>query len=401
MRLLRSLRRFAMVAALSIVGSSAFAAEVAAPAAVALQRQMVADPFANTDAMSVLVPEGWKMQGHVNWDFRRVDYCQMDIAVFDPASGSGIVFYPDATFYDGVRESYVQQMAPVMGVASAMKNAQAQFPDGTRKGIGQTAEIRKLPASPADYVHDFLLPRVRRDIDGAKDLKLIEVIDLPKYAQARIAQLAANGVDPAGATCTASAIRCSYTSPEGLAVQEQFVCVLLALPTVVKGDPFRAWVAEVVSMRAPADHFDAALPLLNTIQCSRERQPQWFSFCLAINDEVLKNQQAITATIMDNTNRTLQNMRDSARRVSADTSDRIRAKFADQQKVKAQASENYLNYVKGEQQYNLPGGSGRVTLPAGYKFNYLSTGGRIVSTNDPTYRPPADPKTSWEQLQPR
>ncbi len=90
-------------------------------------------------------------------------------------------------------------------------------------------------------------------------------------------------------------------------------------------------------------------------------------------------------------------MHEAAVQQSKDTSDRIRQNFANQQAAKADGQERFMHYVTDTNKYRQPDGSS-ITLPS-HRYQYEDNHGTIIGTDDPTYRPPIDPSTSWTLIE--
>ena len=75
--------------------------------------------------------------------------------------------------------------------------------------------------------------------------------------------------------------------------------------------------------------------------------------------------------------------RNLARQASGEVSAKIRSDFASQQRDKAEAHEQFMHYVNNTASFASNGGP-TVTLPSGYKYNYVTPQGGL--TFKPTIR---------------
>ena len=90
-------------------------------------------------------------------------------------------------------------------------------------------------------------------------------------------------------------------------------------------------------------------------------------------------------------------MHDAAMQQSKIVSDSIRQNFANQQAAKADSQERFMHYVNDTNKYRDPHDGSMITLPSN-KYVYEDNHGDIIGTDDPTYHPPVDPGTSWQQM---
>ena len=353
-----------------LLTSAVLAADAAPPDALILRREAVFDPFAQMDAFTILVPDGWKMQG--------------------PVRG----------YVDGVREASIAAAAPGIGIQKATEIAERFQSEG--KDWMFRCQIRRQAASPREYVRLFTVANDRPDIAAAKDVVITAEMNLPELAQATVDEKRAAAPVFKDCQCRASRFRITYTSPEGKAMEEQFVCILLNYPLGEGRGAITGWTASVSSYRAPAGQLDRVLPLMATVETSVMRQLPWFSFNLQMQQAIFQarldaQRQGMQQMALDNAEHQ-KRMRNMAREASNDMSDRIRNRFKNEQAAKAESHHQFMNYVRDKQDYVNPRDSSRMTLPAGYRFNYVSNTGAVVSTNDATYHPPVDPKTSWDLM---
>ncbi len=371
---------------------AASAPAVAAPAAggaappadtLMMRPQMLVDPYPKMNAVSVLVPDKWKLGGQINWVPQGTSVL-VDMAVFDPAQHAAWRSYPRFTYLAGVREAAIRQFPPMRA------QYEKTLADGTPQGPG---EIRTLARSPREYVEKVLVPRLRKDIAAASDVKVTAEKDLPEFAKAQAA-----AAFPAQPTAAASKFRVTYTASDG-PVEEEFVCTLYTLPVGFGPNAWTMWFCDVTSCRAPKDKLDALMPTFATISNSVTVQLPWQNFVTQIGEMAVKLKKAKTDQMIRDSSAHLQVMNDMARQTSAEVSDRIRNNFAEQQKGKAQAHEQFMHYVDNTSSYSNPNDGSRVTLPGNYKYQYVNNRNEIIQTNDPAYQPPADPNTSWQPMQ--
>ena len=362
------------------------------------------------DAATLLVPEGWKLESRVNWVAGIDGLVKLDVAVSDP-SGRGVArFYPRLVFIDGVREAAIRTDQ----TGGAMRQFyETNLAEGKRfNGVGN--EIRRQPPTPRQYLQQFVLPRLRPDLAEARDLKVVSEKDLPDYAKA-----VAAGVG-AGSQSRASRIRVTYTpnaagaagsgSGSGAAagagaagaeaVEEEFVCTLTATRIGAGPNSYTQWFGDADSYRAPAGKLDALLPTFAVVRGSLAPELPWFNLVQQIGQMLVNAEKDKLQRMIDDTAARMDALHAYARRAGAEVSQRIRDNFERQQKVKADQHDRFMDYVNDVQAYRNPNDGSTLKLPAGYRYAYVSNNGGVIYTNEAGYQPPADPKTSWQQLEP-
>ena len=364
----------------------------AAPAdALVMRKQMLFDPYAKMDAASVLVPAGWKMKGSTNWIPGDAGGPQIEVVVLNPVQTAGVRMYPNLFFVDGVRENEKRLAMQMDPSGQRWASFEPRFREGQRDTPG--VEIRQQPKSPRDYVLNLLLPKLRPSLAADKEMTVVSEMDLPGVDKAK----AASSVLP-NARFTSSRFRIAYTGPKG-PVEEEFICTIRSWPT---GQPPRAttmWSANVTSAFALRGKLDALLPTLTAITSSESMQLPYANFVWQIGQMINQRWAEKLRQMGDDENERIRIYGEMQRRASAEVSDRIRANFQRQQEGKALAQEAFMHYIKDTRGYTDPHDGSKLALPANYKFNYISNRGDIIQTDDPTFHPPVDPSTSWNQME--
>ena len=339
-----------------------------------LHRQSFPDKFAETDAFTILVPDGWKMDGHVTWNLASVRIVDVDAMVTDPATGAGLFINPRLLYSEPQKVGQNEGKEFILG-----------------------SPVHHQPASPADYVRNFSLPQFRKGVAAAKDLKFSAETDLPE-----LAKVATDSTKKfwdaqhkeATIESRASRFRITYTGPDGRAYEEQFTCILTStqLPSS-NGAPSTTWAAVVRSCRAPAGQLDAMLPLFATVESSFTQPFAWDNF--RFNCTMMAWQGAIDAK-----NRDTEIMRKAAIEKSKIADESRHKQYAADQAAKAQMQHEEMNYIKDKKDFVNPADGTTLTLSAAYSHNWLSSKGDVYSTQNPTYDPRgSSPDVTWYQLE--
>ncbi|HET6252217.1 MAG TPA: hypothetical protein VFE47_31315 [Tepidisphaeraceae bacterium] len=354
--------------------------------AVVLVPQKVVDQDMKIDAISMLVPEGWKMQGQISWIPGGAGLAVSFIAVTDPKTQATAEFYPQIGYTDGIRESQIQaDMAQTGGRFRGLY--ERQLAEGNLDQNG--AEIRHIPATPLDYVKQFVLPRLRPDMKGV-DVTVVENKDLPEYA-AKIAGRAPN------AKAVSSRIRLNYVQQDRK-MEEIFVCSLISRRIGVGQNAWSIWSAETDSYRGAVGTLDAEMPIFLAVHDSISIELPWFNIYSQIGEKLVNEQKEKLQAMIRNTAARMDAMHEYARQAQTEVSDRIRNNFQQQQATKAAAHDTFMDYVNDLQKVQNPSTGQAMKVPAGYKHAYEGTNGSVIVTNDPT-APPATPNNSWTELQ--
>ena len=365
------------------------AAETDMPADARVMRpQKLFDPGIGKDAYSVLVPDQWKMQGQVWWT-PGLPTPYFDLSVADPEHHVAWRQFPRLIYVDGVLENWLAAFP------DRRAEGQRRFAEGTLTSDG--LENRKLPASPREYVEKILAPKLCLEFANAKDVTLVFEKDLPEMARA------ITNSDPTRRPARSCRFRVAYTAPDG-PVEREFVVTLIvqhftphpgAAPSVL-------WIGEAATCRAPKGKLDALMPIFTAIGSSVAPLPDWYNIMIqtaeAFVHQVQQADEQIIKDQRDAMNARMKILTAAARQANADTSDRIRQRFDDQQNAKAQVQRQFMHYVTDTSSFRNPHDGSTVTLKANYRYQYVNNFGEIIQTNDPTFKPPVDPKTTWRQM---
>jgi hypothetical protein len=280
-------------------------------------------------------------------------------------------------FNDGIREVSMQQ-SQFLGPEAAqfMHNA---FPEG---GNYLGSEVRRRVARPVDYVIQFIIPRFRSDLQGARP---VSVQDLPEYARAKAAAYEFDKLP--GAQMQASRVRFSH-QVDGRSVEEDFVCILWAVPML----NMWSWAGEVQSYRAAAGQLDRIMPIFNTINGSAKVNLQWY------------NAQAQIARMMqENVRQAGERAVELSRyisRVNDEISDIIRSSYENTQRTMDRCHDKFSNYIRGVEKYENPFKDYPLEVPSGYDRVFTNPLGEVILTNDHLFDPGTVSNQDWRELKP-
>lgn len=404
-------RWFHVTVAVLFLGTASYAVAqmtstpTAKAATMVIHRRMIFDPLMQTDANSILVPDSWKLDSDISWSQIKVAP-SVTISVSNAALHARWHRFPRGFYVDGIRENYVRAF-PFLKI-----KAEQAFADGKMTAFGET--IHKLPASPRAFLEEIFIPASCPDIAADKNAKVIAETDMPDVAKVLSEH------DPLHRPCRISRVRFAYHAPDG-PMECEFITTMSVLDMrgpvgqVHLGADYM-FVTDTTSRTAPQGKLDALSPTFNAIESSVTPQLPWFNLQITLGEKFLKQQQqmwnqemrrqrdriAAEAKMLqdqrDSINERQQQMHEAAMQESKDISERIRRNFANQQAAKADSQERFMHYITDTNKYKDPNDGSMVTLP-NYKYQYEGNHGDIIGTNDPTYRPPTDPATSWTPME--
>jgi hypothetical protein len=356
-------------------------------ATLVMKNQALHDDGLGMDAYSVLVPEGWKLQGSIEW-MPVLPTPLIDISVANAATHEAWRQFPRISYVAGVRANQ-EAMFP-----SQRQRIEQQYAEGnlTPNGI----EVREIPISGQQYVLKVLSPKLCPEVANARDIKVVSEEQMPGYAKAQA------GADPFHRDFTSWRTRMTYTAADGPVEREWMVTIIMTKNDMGRFPATYAWMADATTWRAPAGKLDALRPTFTAIGSSVKPLLPWFNVETQAAVMFLQEQQKAQAKLLkdqrDAINGRMQILRDEARQASQQVSDQIRSNFAAQQAAKAQSQRQFMHYVNDTAAFRNPNDGSTVTLDAGYKYQFMSSNGDVLQTNDPTLQPPVDPKTSWKAM---
>jgi hypothetical protein len=372
---------------------------------IIMRRNMIFDPIMRTNAFSILVPESWKLDSNISWaQIKVVPF--VTISVSNPALRAEWHRYPRGFYVDGVRENYIR------AYPAGRAEAEERFAEGKTVPLGET--IHKLPATPRAFLEQILIPASCPDIAADKSARVTAVTDMPDVAKTQTDH------DMLHRPCQVNRVRFAYNTPDG-PMEREFICTMAVSDLRDKSGrltlgPNYMYVTETTSRTAPSGKLDALLPTLIAIESSVTQQLPWFNLQITLGEQALRQQQQMLAAEMqkqkdriaaegkmlqdqrDAINERQRIMHDAAVQQSNDVSDRIQKNFANQQAAKADGQERFMHYITDTGKYKDPNDGSMITLP-NTQYQYENNHGDIIGTNDPTYRPPIDPSTSWQQME--
>lgn len=328
------------------------------PTGLLLRSTRVMDPMTSMDAVTLLVPEGWKCGLEAVWRQNPFDPASIAGAVSDPATPAALWIYPRLSYIDPAGRS-----------APPLENG----------SLYMGSEVHARYSTPAEYVLQGLIPRFRRDIVQPET---VFETDLPELARDQTLKFQS----VPGVQVKSSRLRISYRA-SGKLIEEDFVCTIGSVPV---GGQMTAWGAECESYRASQGRLDQVMPLLRSIASSLHVELGWYNCVTQVEQMMQQDAQgsskdpAALAHCIERTN----NQMSGAVHKSYDARARITARCNDD-----------LNaVVPGMATYRDPAGDNRpLSLPADCERACIDADGNIVLARDVNAEAGPIPK-GWREM---
>ncbi|HZE95986.1 MAG TPA: hypothetical protein VE981_03070 [Planctomycetota bacterium] len=319
-----------------------------------LNRISLRDPaLGNIEGATLLVPEGWKIEGGFQWMPALSMQANLMVRVSDPSTGAAAETLPSQQFSWPLQD---------MGLP-------------LQPGSNWNGSILLAPPPDAPtFVQGVLAMQSLPQLRGGK---LLKVDDLPKLA-AENARLAPPGF---GIRCTR--LRYAFQG------WEEDVTVTLTFA------PMNGWTAMWwcggVTMRAPAGTLDAATPLLSVPMRSIRISLAWHAGLEEVRKVFAQGR--------------LQSQQDFARfqqqwqQANAQIQEMHRQTWED--RAASQDRQNFAlrELLGGVETYRSPYEHRNVELPAGYMKQWMHPDGTVLLSNDVNFDPRVAGQTDWRELQ--
>ena len=338
-------------------GSKPLATSTASGPGLRFTRLSVKDPgINNIEAVSFLIPAGWKAEGGVQWfpDFSVLANLLMKVT--DSQTGATIEFLPIQNF------TWLTQMVVPMN-----------------PGTNYLGNMLYQPVTDlAQFVQLFYLPGALRQLQGAR---IVSAEDLPKVA--------AQVVQTHGGQCTAKSGRIRYEYQAGGQLWEEDVYVTLVYTPTQMG---MFWsVTSAYAFRAPKGQLDRLTPIMNTTVSTLRMSPDWYGGYMYVQklffdrmNQGIRNARAISETITRNSEE-IRRMFDDSYRQRSQSQDRI--------------SRSFSEYIRGVETYRNPYEDRPIQLPSGYANAWVNRSGEYILSPQAGFDPNVGSNTEWRRLE--
>lgn len=324
--------------------------------AMRFTRHTIRDPgINNIEAVSFLVPVGWKVEGGVTWFPDYSILANLLMRVYDPQTGVSLQTLP--------MQNFTHMPNPIVPM---------------QQGSNYLGNIVWQPVTdPAEFVQTFY---TREALPHLKGARVVGVEQLPKIAEEVSRSY--------GGQSKVVAARVRYAYENQGAPWNEDVYLTLVFTDWQMGTLWS--VQGAYSFRAPAGQLDAVTPTLTTIAQTLRVSPDWYGGYMYVQqlftnrmNQGIKDARAISDTITRN-------------------SDQIRQMFADsyrqRQESQDRVAERYSESIRGVTTYVSPYETHPVQLPSGYGNAWVNQQGEYVLSNDPGYDPNVGATGSWQRM---
>jgi hypothetical protein len=338
-------------------GSAIAAPSASAQDSLRFTRLSVKDPgINNIEAVSILIPAGWKAEGGVQWFPDYSILANLLMRISDPQTGAAIEFLPIQNF------TWLTQMVVQM-----------------QPGTNYLGNILWQPiADVSQFIQFFYMPKTLRHLQGAR---VVARDDLPK--------LAAEVARSFGGQSTVKSARIRYEYQLGGRPWEEIVYCTLVYTNWQMGTFWS--VHSAYSFRAPKGQLDRLTPLMNTTVSSALLSPEWYGGYMYVQklfqdrmNQSIKNAAAISATITRNSEE-IRRMFSESYRQRSESQDRI--------------SRSYSEYIRGVETYRNPYEDRPIQLPSGYNGVWVNRSGEYLLSNQSGFNPNEGSTTEWRRME--
>lgn len=313
----------------------------------------VRDPMINNvPAGTILVPEGWTINGTIDWNWDPWTRVSLHADIRGPQGVPGVSFYPLGAYCEPT----------------------AVIPEG-QKYLGKLALRRLGPVEFLNQVGFPWLAQRRKEFAGARFVSSAGapafaqfIFDewsqaAPEFAKALVDQYGLDNV------VQAAKVRVEY-SLNGKAIEEDFFCCVSTAPIPGSGGVW-AWTTNVRSFRAEKGQLDQSMGLLLAIQSSYRPDLKWGLAVQQLNAQLIQNYKqesdAWLRTAMHNAMNQVQ------------ITDGIRQRYETRQAAIDRSMHGFSQAIRGVATYQTSSGT-RVELPNGYDHYMTNSAGEVLLT---------------------
>ena len=319
-------------------------------------RLSVKDPgINNIEAVSLLIPAGWKPEGGVRWFPDYSILANLLMRITDPQTGASIEFLPVQNF------TWLTKMVVPM-----------------QPGTNYLGNILLQPITDfPQFVQMFYLPQTLRHLQGAR---IVAKEDLPKVA-AEVARSFGGQ-----SSVKSGRVRYEYQLT-GQPWEETVFCTLV----YTNWQLGTLWsVHSAYSFRAPKGQLDRMTPMMNTTISTTRLSQDWYAGYMHVQklfqnrmNQGIQDAAAISATITRNSEE-IRRMYSESYRKTSESQDRV--------------SQSFSEYIRGVDTYKNPYENRPIQLPSGYRDAWVNSRGEYTLSNDAGFNPNVGSTIEWRRM---
>lgn len=356
--------------------------------AIRLDRVTVRDTVLNCDAGTMYIPQGWKLEGGMQWCGAMGRPTSLGIRIFNPDGLEQLTVYPRGHYVDGFRDYFVQQNLQFPQRRQAFEIAYAE---GNHTGVQVNMpswgeEIRRAPANAGDYLKQFTVPMYRPELAKAKIISAEDQMELAAKLLATIPNAAGSETK-----LTVTKLRLEYQVNEKT-VQEDFCCTLVCrrdtnLPMVnaITKEPYPPvfmWDAVVVSWRAEKGQLDQLSGLMRALQQSFRPDVKWFNAMVQIDRARTNTWVALNGKRIEADVRMAQATYYQSQ-VREQITDEIRKMHDEREASQDKTNRMWDERFRDVEGWRDPQGGGVLEVPLEYGYVYKNDQGQVIVSTDP------------------
>ncbi|MBX3402058.1 MAG: hypothetical protein KF699_01470 [Phycisphaeraceae bacterium] len=334
--------------------------------ALKLKRLSIKDPgINNIEAVSFLIPEGWKHEGGITWMHDYSILANLLLKITDPATGAQVEYLPMQNF------SWIDNPPfPMQNFSNYMGNL-----------------IHPPIRDAAAFVRTMYMPQALPHLQRAKQVEVERLEKVEQQYAAAVAQA------PAGGQASVYSGRVRYEYEREGKVWEEDVYIFLSYYT---GQGMTIWsVSSAYSFRAPkaadgGSGLDKAAPVLTTITNTARVSQDWFSGYMYVS-QLFRDRQ-------------MQGIRDATRlsRMISENAEHTRQlyaqAYADRNASQERINRSFGEYIRGVETYTNPYESREVQLPAGYTDAWVNPQGEYLLIGPGGHDPNVGSTVEWRRM---
>jgi len=361
-----------------------------------LERQEIRDPaMANVVSHTLLVPKGWRFAGGAQWSAQPDNFVNFVGDLEGPAK-EGVHFGANRPFTYSSTQS---------------QTGNTDISDGRQMPDGSTA--RRGPRGPGEVAVEVISKQLRPSASG---VRLVEASRLPDLEQKmrdlfapqlrmmeeQSQRMRTNG--PIGVESNtwlvAERARIAYEEG-GVAWEEEIRCAMLGFHGVLRSEIMTSenggWtLMEVRTVRAPAGQLEDRLPTLWMLAGGLRDTPRWGAAVAEIRLKILEARtQGMRAGLVE-----IRRRGETLAASRADLSAQQMQSWQQRQDSLDKVHKATIDSIRGV--HDFRDGDGKVhTVTNHYDRAFVNGNGNVILTNDPNYRPTADPVVNgvtWDEM---
>lgn len=325
-----------------------------------LEKRTIHDAALGRDALTLLVPAGWKLEGGVRWQLEYSNLAAAAFTVRDPKSAAALEVFPviPGCWHESGSYGFIGPGQNYMGNV-----------------------VAAVPRDPAAYARDWFVPGFRR---GAR---IVRTDDLPAVAKVVERNVAEAGVSK---RVRSARVQLEYEEKGQPIAEDVYLTLVVTTSPAVPGSSM--WSLEhQYSFRAEKDRLDALAPTFQALASSMRIELAWYAGYLDVF-KLWQQGQMRSIRAAGELSRAISSANDA---VLAS----LRSTWQTRQAAQDRASRGFSDAIRGTQTYANSFEQRDVELPGGYDSVWASASGGYVFSNTAGFDPNVGDTVEWRRLE--